>query len=100
MSGRGQGRRAARFARANLRGAIAAILLGTGVALVGAMDNALAHDAFIPKLINSSTVPSNGDVNPYGVAFVPDDFPTGGKILEGDVLAANFNNSTNTQGTG
>jgi DNA-binding beta-propeller fold protein YncE len=87
-------------ARGNLRGAIAAILLGTGVALVGAMDNALAHDAFIPKLVNSSTVPSIGDVNPYGVAFVPDDFPTGGKILEGDVLAANFNNSTNTQGTG
>ncbi len=80
--------------------AIAAILLGAGAAFVGAMDNAQAHDAFIPKLINSSTVPSNGDVNPYGVAFVPDDFITGGMIREGDVLVANFNNSTNIQGTG
>jgi hypothetical protein len=87
-------------ARGNLRGAIAAILVGTGVALAGATDNAQAHDAFIPKLVNSSTVPSIGDVNPYGVAFVPDDFPTGGTIREGDVLAANFNNVSNTQGTG
>src|SRR5260370_1518581 len=86
--------------RGNLRCAIATILLGAGKALLGAMDNAQAHDAFIPKLVNSSTVPSNGDVNPYGVAFVPDDFATGGTIREGDVLAANFNNSNNIQGTG
>jgi DNA-binding beta-propeller fold protein YncE len=88
------------LARGNLRGAIAAILLGAGVALAGAVDNAQAHDAFIPKLVNSSTVPVNGEVNPYGVAFVPDDFPTGGKIREGDVLAANFNGSSGIQGTG
>jgi len=87
-------------ARGNLRSAIAAILLGAGATLAGAMDNAQAHDAFIPKLVNSSTVPANGEVNPYGVAFVPDDFPTGGTIHEGDVLAANFNGSTNIQGTG
>jgi hypothetical protein len=87
-------------ARGNLRSAIAAVLVGAGVALVGAMDNAQAHDAFIPKLINSSTVPANGEVNPYGVAFVPDDFPTGGTLHEGDVLAANFNGSSNIQGTG
>src|SRR5260370_42156594 len=86
--------------RGNLRCAIATILLGAGKALLGAMDNAQAHDAFIPKLVNSSTVPSNGDVNPYGVAFVPDDFPTGGEILEGDVLAAHFYKTTNTQGAG
>jgi hypothetical protein len=87
-------------ARGNLRSAIAAILLGAGVALVGATGSAQAHDAFIPKLVNSSTVPANGEVNPYGVAFVPDDFPTGGTIHEGDVLAANFNGSSNIQGTG
>jgi hypothetical protein len=84
----------------NLRGAIAAILLSAGVALAGATNNALAHEAFIPKVVNSSTVPSNGDINPYGVAFVPDDFPSGGLIREGDVLAANFNNGNNVQGTG
>jgi DNA-binding beta-propeller fold protein YncE len=87
-------------ARGNLRSVIAAISLGAGVALVGVMDNAQAHDAFTPKLVNSSTVPASGDLNPYGVAFVPDDFPTGGTIREGDVLAANFNNSSNIQGTG
>ena len=57
-------------------------------------------DAFIPQAINSSTVPGNGDVNPYGVAFVPNGFPRGGTLLAGDVLVSNFNNSNNLQGTG
>jgi hypothetical protein len=47
-----------------------------------------------------STVPANGDVNPYGVAFVPAGFPTGGPLHTGDILVANFNNSSNLQGTG
>jgi DNA-binding beta-propeller fold protein YncE len=51
-----------------------------------------------PLLAN--TVPENGDVNPYGVAFVPDGFPHGGPLHAGDVLVSNFNNSTNAQGTG
>jgi DNA-binding beta-propeller fold protein YncE len=59
-----------------------------------------AAGAFIPRLINSSTVPSNGDINPYGVAFVPEGFPGGGSIAAGDVLVSNFNNSANAQGTG
>jgi DNA-binding beta-propeller fold protein YncE len=58
------------------------------------------HEAFIPRLVNSSTIPANGDLNPYGVAFVPGDFPTGGTLSTGDVLVSNFNDSTNTQGTG
>jgi DNA-binding beta-propeller fold protein YncE len=57
-------------------------------------------DPFIPKLINSSTVPSNGDLNPYGVAFVPDHFPSGGALAVGDVLVSNFNDSNNLQGAG
>jgi len=59
-----------------------------------------ADEPFIPQLINSSTIPDNGDVNPYGVAFVPEGFPAGGTISPGDVLVANFNNSANLQGTG
>jgi hypothetical protein len=47
-----------------------------------------------------STVPGNGDVNPYGVAFVPPGFPTGGTINPGDILISNFNSSANLQGTG
>lgn len=46
-----------------------------------------------------STVPSNGDLNPYGVAFVPDDF-SGGMLQPGDILVSNFNASSNLQGTG
>jgi hypothetical protein len=47
-----------------------------------------------------STVPANGDVNPYGVAFVPHEFASGGTIHPGDILVSNFNNSSNLQGTG
>src|SRR5208282_600306 len=58
------------------------------------------EDAFLPRAINSSTIPANGDLNPYGVAFVPSGFPSGGKIASGDVLVSNFNNSANLQGIG
>src|SRR5580658_8013604 len=47
-----------------------------------------------------STVPANGDVNPYGIAFVPPGFPAGGLLEPGDILVSNFNNSQNLQGTG
>jgi hypothetical protein len=47
-----------------------------------------------------STVPSNGDVNPYGVSFVPPEFPQGGKLNPGDILVSNYNDSQNLQGTG
>jgi parallel beta-helix repeat protein len=45
----------------------------------------------------ASTVPGNGDINPYGVAVVE---KSGGKLVKGDVLVSNFNNSANLQGTG
>lgn len=41
--------------------------------------------------------PAAGDVNPYGVAVVPGSI---GKLVGGDVLVSNFNNSLNQQGTG
>jgi len=47
-----------------------------------------------------STVPANGDQNPYGVAFVPKGFPTGGTLNAGDILVSNFNNKAGQQGTG
>jgi hypothetical protein len=56
---------------------------------------------FLPSPQSISTVPPNGDVNPYGVAFVPHDFMGGSGPLEpGDILVSNFNNSSNLQGTG
>lgn len=58
-------------------------------------------DPFLPNpVLSVSTVPVNGDVNPYGVAFVPQDFPTGGILNPGDILVSNFNNALNLQGTG
>lgn len=47
-----------------------------------------------------STIPGNGDLNPYGVAYVPSNFPSGGKASPGDALVSNFNSSSNLQGTG
>jgi hypothetical protein len=57
-------------------------------------------DAFIPRIILSSTIPANGDLNPYGLAFVPAGFAAGGVIAAGDILVANFNANNNLQGTG
>jgi hypothetical protein len=56
----------------------------------------------LPSMPNSriTTIPANGDVNPYGLAVVPAGFPGGGPLHPGEFLVANFNNSTNTQGTG
>jgi hypothetical protein len=45
----------------------------------------------------STTVPANGDVNPYGVAVVPE---TTGGLVRGDTLVSNFNSKANVQGTG
>ena len=52
-----------------------------------------------PTLVET-TIPGNGDVNPYGVAFVPHNFPVGGLLNPGDLLVSNFNNNQNIQGTG
>src|ERR1700732_770422 len=55
---------------------------------------------FLPEQVHPvSTVPPNGDVNPYGVAFVPNGFPTG-TMNPGNILVSNFNNKKNLQGTG
>jgi DNA-binding beta-propeller fold protein YncE len=47
----------------------------------------------------SSTIPHNGDLNPYGIVFVPEGFPAG-TLTPGDVLVSNFNNNKNLQGLG
>jgi hypothetical protein len=83
---------------------IAAIVTATAGLLAGSgfvATAANASDAFIGPLnhtkIIASTVPANGDVNPYGVAVVPH---STGRLYRGDVLVSNFNDKTNTQGTG
>ncbi len=64
---------------------------------------ALAHqrapflDRFNTVTSLTSTVPANGDVNPYGIVTVP---RSTGNLTRGDLLISNFNNSMNLQGTG
>jgi hypothetical protein len=45
----------------------------------------------------ASTVPRNGDVNPYGMVTIRQ---SRGKLRRGDVLVSNFNDEANLQGTG
>ncbi len=45
----------------------------------------------------ASTVPANGDVNPYGISIIP---ATIGALTKGNLLISNFNASSNFQGTG
>lgn len=44
-----------------------------------------------------STVPANGDLNPYGIVEVKH---TVGNLERGHILISNFNNASNQQGTG
>jgi hypothetical protein len=54
-------------------------------------------DHFNTVTTGPSTVPTNGDVNPYGTAVVP---RSAGLLQKGSVLVSNFNDSNNVQGTG
>ena len=77
--------------------ATAGLLAASGILATSAN----ASTTFLGGLPNNnlvaSTVPGNGDVNPYGVAVVP---RSTGDLVRGDVLVSNFNNSGNEQGTG
>ncbi len=85
-----------------LRNALITATLLTCATAIGLAQQPGSNGPFLPSPVRSfSTVPSNGDVNPYGVAFVPANFQTGaGPLKPGDVLVSNFNNSANLQGTG
>ncbi len=71
----------------------------TGVA--GAMPPPVPPPSFLSHFSTvtnvASTVPSNGDLNPYGITVVPQSV---GRLVSGDTLVSNFNNSANLQGTG
>ncbi|HKV56509.1 MAG TPA: hypothetical protein VJN94_17880 [Candidatus Binataceae bacterium] len=86
-------------------------MLGNGftavrAVLVGALAVVLALFAYNPPAwagtpllpVPISTVPSNGDVNPYGVLFIPGHM--GGSLKPGDILVSNFNDAANVMGTG
>ncbi len=84
--------------RTPLLGGLLALLAGAVISPAGAL--AFDHP-FIGKFTTvttvASTVPSNGDLNPYGIVTVPSSV---GSLVRGDLLISNFNDSENLQGTG
>jgi hypothetical protein len=63
---------------------IRGLLLATAVGVLP-LQQATAGDtrAFLPTgFLDVSTLASNGDQNPYGVAFVPHGFPSGGRSAQ------------------
>jgi len=86
----------------NVARAAKTICAGATVMMLMSLSAIAAAQPFLPRVQSSfvfSTIPANGDVNPYGVAFVPSGFP-GGHLNPGDILVTNFNNSANKQGFG
>ena len=87
------------------RAAVAAVAAGMTAAAGLAMAPAAGATAHQPSFIGQfhrlrtigSTVPRNGDVNPYGMVAIRH---TRGKLRRGHVLISNFNNKANLQGTG
>jgi len=82
--------------------ATAALTAGAGLAMMAPASASVSPSAtFIGQFSKlktiASTVPGNGDVNPYGIAVVG---LNRGKLHRGDVLVSNFNNKANLQGTG
>jgi hypothetical protein len=77
----------------------AGLLAGSGLAAGSA--SAQGFGAFVGPLHHTSTltttIPGNGDVNPYGVEVIP---RSTGDLFRGNVLVSNFNNKGNVQGTG
>lgn len=91
-------RRACRAAARGLRNAVC----GAGiVALSSGFAWASGNETILPpSAMTASTVPANGDLNPYGIAFVPSGVPSWSTLKPGDVVVSNFNNTANLQGTG
>lgn len=76
-------------------------LAAAGTLLVATRLLAAAPDSFLARLHHhvtlASTVPENGDQNPYAIAIAP---VSAGKIQKNDVLVDNFNDKNNLQGLG
>jgi len=80
-----------RGARAALFAGLLTVLPGLAVAGDGYLDGIHHHTTL------ASTVPDNGDQNPYAIAIAP---VSAGKIQKDDVLVDNFNDKNNLQGLG
>lgn len=82
-------------------GAVAAVTVALLFAPASAGASARPFTPFLSNLKHihtvASTVPKNGDLNPYGIVVLSS---TQGRLQAGDVLISNFNNKKNLQGTG
>lgn len=81
--------------RCSVRTLVLAAVVG-GLLAITAGAQAAIEPAHSIKTI-ASTVPANGDVNPYGIVVVPASI---GNLVQGNILVSNFNSSANLQGTG
>ena len=91
---RTRGRGIPRLPLAFALAATAAVSLSTATAQAneaGFLENLHRHTTL------TSTVPANGDENPYAIFVAP---VSAGKIQQGDVLVDNFNDKNNLQGLG
>jgi hypothetical protein len=91
--------------RALFRAALGIAALITGLVAALSLTVATGRAANTPPYLSSlhaiktiaTTVPPNGDLNPYGIAIVPS---TAGAMTAGDYLVSNYNAKSNNQGTG
>src|SRR4051812_1205727 len=77
------------------------VALGFVLPLGGAPVSGAEPQGFLEKIrrhtVLTSTVPDNGDQNPYAIVVAP---VSAGTIQKDDVLITNFNNAGNLQGLG
>jgi hypothetical protein len=85
----------ARRRRAVCVSALAAAILPLGSAI--AAQSGVFLDSIHRQMTLTSTVPDNGDQNPYAIVVAP---VSAGVIQKDDVLITNFNNDGNLQGLG
>jgi hypothetical protein len=93
--------RAATGRRARACAAALAAVLAAGALAATAMAAKPIKASFLASLKKNTnlgtTIPPNGDLNPYGIVTVP---RSTGSLVAGNILVSNFNNSKNKQGTG
>jgi hypothetical protein len=77
------------------------LTLGLALTLPAGMVSAAERQGLLETIHRhmtlTSSVPENGDLNPYAIVVAP---VSAGKIEKDDVLVDNFNNISNLQGTG
>jgi len=76
---------------------LAAILACTALLPASAPASSSFIDPFHTVTPVGSTVPANGDLNPFGIVTVPSSI---GSLVRGDLLISNFHDREDRQGTG